>query len=80
MKKLFTDMSIPAVKMSMKYHIGKLYKKGLLKANYSSHDLRHFFAVREYAKDKDIWRVSRLLNHSSLGSTEKYLKGLDRTM
>jgi len=27
-------------------------------------------------KDKDIWRVSRLLNHASLAATKKYLKGL----
>jgi integrase len=53
-----------------------LHKKGLIKAVYSCHDFRHYFAIQEYSKDKDIYRVSKLLGHRSIVITEAYLKGL----
>jgi integrase len=74
---LFTGMSVSAIKRSINYHVSKMFEKGEIRARYSCHDFRHFFAIREYGKDKDIWRVSKLLNHTSLAATEKYLKGLE---
>jgi integrase len=56
--------------------IEKLCKIGEVKAPYSAHDLRHFYAVTEYRKDKDIYRVSKLLGHASIQITENYLRGL----
>jgi site-specific recombinase XerC len=56
--------------------IEKLHRAGKVRAAYSAHDLRHFYAVTEYRKDKDIHRVSKLLNHASISVTENYLKGL----
>ena len=56
--------------------IGKLCKAGKVQAAYSSHDLRHFYSVTEYRRDKDIHRVSKLLGHASILVTENYLKGL----
>jgi integrase len=44
---------------------------------YLCHDLRHYYAKKEYEKTKDIYRVSRLLNHSSLTITEGYLRSLE---
>ena len=76
LSKPFAGMSVPSMKRSINYYVGKMYKKGSLRASYSCHDFRHYFAVREYRKDKDIWRVSRLLNHACLASTEMYLRGL----
>ena len=38
------------------------------------HCLRHTFAVREYIKTKDIFRVCQLLHHSSVVTTEKYAR------
>lgn len=40
---------------------------------FSCHSFRHFFAVREYQVDKDIYRVKVLLHHSSIQTTERYL-------
>jgi site-specific recombinase XerD len=54
----------------------KLAAEGKIKAAYSAHDLRHFYAVREYRKDRDLHRVSKLLGHASIQVTESYLKGL----
>ena len=45
-------------------------------AAYSAHDFRHYFAVSEYLKDKDIYKLSKLLDHSNISVTEGYLKGL----
>jgi len=56
--------------------IKKLYDSGKVKAAYSCHDLRHFFACVEYRRDRDIHRVSRLLGHASIQVTENYLRGL----
>jgi integrase len=54
----------------------KLAEGGKIAAPYSAHDFRHFYAVKEYRKDRDIYRVSKLLGHASILITERYLKGL----
>tara|TARA_R110002012_G_scaffold270897_1_gene456055 strand:- start:1646 stop:2797 length:1152 start_codon:yes stop_codon:yes gene_type:complete len=38
------------------------------------HCLRHTFAVREYVKCRDIFKVCKLLHHSSVTTTEKYAR------
>jgi len=55
--------------------------KGLLgdekvPAQYSAHDLRHFFAVSEYTRNHNIHDLKVLLGHSTIGMTERYLRGL----
>jgi site-specific recombinase XerD len=56
--------------------IKKLQKDGKIKAPYSAHDLRHYFAITEYRKNKDIHKLCKLLGHCSIQITENYLKGL----
>jgi site-specific recombinase XerD len=56
--------------------IKKLHEAGKVKAAYSCHDLRHFYAITEYKADRDIHRVSKLLGHASIQITETYLQGL----
>jgi site-specific recombinase XerD len=70
---LWTDN---AIKCRVDYQMEKMYNGGLLQNQYSSHDFRHYYAVAEYKKNKDIYRVSKLLFHSSIAITERYLKGL----
>ena len=65
-----------AIERRINYQIGKLYQAGKIQAAYSCHDFRHFYAVREYNKDKDILRVSWLLNHTNIAITQKYLRSL----
>ena len=43
---------------------------------FSCHSFRHYFAVEEYSKSKDIEKLRRLLNHSDLGITQIYLQSL----
>lgn len=54
----------------------RLAASGAISHSYSVHDLRHFFATTEYRKDKDLVRVSRLLNHADVKVTTKYLADL----
>ena len=74
---VFSGWTDTKLKNLFKYHTNNLFKKGLIRYAYSCHDLRHFFAITEYKKDCDIYRVSKLLGHSSISITERYLKGLN---
>ena len=72
-----TGNSANAIEARINYHMTKLYKAGKISARYSCHDFRHYFAVQEYEKDKDIVRVSKLLGHSGIQITTDYLKSLN---
>lgn len=76
-KRPFAGLSEDSVRNAFKYSSGKLAKAGKIKAAYSVHDLRHFFAIGEYRKDKDIYRLKTLLGHASIQVTEIYLKGIE---
>jgi integrase len=65
-----------SIELAVAYHIGKLYKAGKIAAAYSCHDFRHFAAIREYGKHRDIKRVRDFLHHSSIAITERYLRGI----
>jgi integrase len=54
----------------------RLAASGVIAHAYSVHDLRHFFASTEYRRDRDLVRVSRLLNHADVKVTTKYLHDL----
>lgn len=55
----------------------RLYNKKIIKAKYSIHDIRHFFAIKLYKKTKDIELVRQALNHSNIAITGLYLKSLE---
>jgi integrase len=73
----FADRTAGGIAESFRYGIKVLIKTGTIQAEYSVHDLRHYFAVTEYSRDHDIYRVSKLLGHSNVTITQNYLKGLD---
>ena len=54
----------------------KLRNQGKISAAYSAHDLRHYFTVSEDMKDKGIYKLSKLLDHTNISITENYLKWL----
>jgi site-specific recombinase XerC len=72
----FSGINPDTLAHRIEYHIGKLHNDGKIKAAYSCHDFRHFYAVTEYRKDKDIKRVQGLLFHSGIQITDQYLRGL----
>lgn len=64
------------IRNGFRYLTRKLYKEGKIIAPYSVHDLRHYFAVHEYQKNHDLYRLKVLLGHASIQVTETYLQGL----
>ena len=76
-KEPFSKWKAYKIENLLRYYTEKLYKQGQIKAVYSAHDFRHFFAVTEYTKNKDIFRLSKLLNHSSIQTTQLYLRSLN---
>lgn len=61
----------------LRYYTSKLFCQGMIKDVYSAHDFRHYFAVQEYSANRDIYRLSKLLNHSSIQTTQLYLRSLN---
>ena len=76
-KKPFAGYSASAIERRVNRRTGELYRAGKIRAQYSAHDFRHYFAVQEYKKRKDIYRLSMLLNHANVAITQVYLKSLD---
>ena len=75
-KSPFGDYSTGALKVRIIRATKKLFKAGLINAPYSAHDFRHYFAVSEYKKDKDIYKLSKMLDHSNIAITQNYLKSI----
>jgi integrase len=76
LKTPFHGFTVNAVEKAVRYCTHKLHESGAINAVYSCHDFRHFYAVTEYQKDKDIHSVKELLHHSSIGITDNYLRSL----
>ena len=75
-KSPFSEYSTNAIKLRIYRQTMKLFNRGRIKSAYSAHDFRHYFAISEYKNDKDIYKLSKLLDHSNIAITETYLKGL----
>lgn len=73
----FSTLRAERLESLFKYYTSRLYSAGLIKYKYSCHDMRHFYALKNYLETKDIYRVSKLLFHTSVNVTENYLKGLN---
>ncbi len=80
MKKPFADWTAAQLTSKVYYALGKAADSGQVEGRYSAHDFRHFFAVREYQKDHDLYRLKELLGHTSIMVTETYLKGLLKSL
>lgn len=82
-KKPFNGMTAPQIKMQVAYWMKRLHQKGIITNCYSCHDFRHHFAVAQYGgiysdmNKGDIYKLQKLLNHSSISITENYLKSLN---
>jgi integrase len=72
----FAGRTANSIEIMIAYYIKKLCKSGKIRGLYSCHDFRHFAAVREYSRDKDILRVRDFLDHSSVAITERYLRSI----
>lgn len=73
----WTGANPEAIRDAFRYLARMLYRKGITKAPYSVHDLRHYYAIKQYRQDHDIYRLKELLGHSSIQVTETYLRGIE---
>jgi site-specific recombinase XerC len=76
LRRPFGGLDEAQLQHAITYELLKAYKAGKVRAAFSPHKLRHYYAATEYRKDKDIRRVSMLLGHSGIAITERYLRGL----
>lgn len=54
-------------------HVGKLGSR-VLPGGWTLHPLRHRFATRSYAAERDLIAVSELLGHASVATTQRYVR------
>jgi site-specific recombinase XerD len=73
----WSNLNQDAIRNAFRYASARLYRERKIQAPYSVHDIRHYFAINDYKKNKDIYRLKILLNHASIQVTELYLKGLE---
>jgi site-specific recombinase XerD len=63
------------VKIRVEY-VSKRFKKALRKTNLNQnihlHSLRHSFASNLVKKGENLWKISKLLGHTNISTTEKY--------
>jgi integrase len=84
LKKPFEGLAANNLEKKVEYYVKALYRQGKLSrldtegkpVIFSCHSFRHFFAVSEYGKNKDIYRLKELLGHSDISVTDKYLRSL----
>ena len=60
-------------------HVGKI-GAGVLPQGYTLHTLRHRFATTAHAGTRDLIVVQRLLGHSSVATTQRYVASSDDAM
>jgi integrase len=75
-KQPFAAVKTGTIQTAFKRLTRRLAAAGVIAHAYSVHDLRHFYATSEYRRDRDLVRVSRLLNHADVKVTTKYLHDL----
>ena len=68
--------SADSLRNRFQYSCRRLFAEHLIAEAYSIHDLRHYFALKEYRQNKDIYALKLLLGHASIQVTEHYLKGM----
>ncbi|GHU47717.1 hypothetical protein FACS1894200_03550 [Spirochaetia bacterium] len=70
----FSSLNINLAKVHLNRVCHRLMRDGKIKTVYSHHDLRHFFATKEYNATHDIKALKTKLNHSSIAVTDRYIE------
>jgi site-specific recombinase XerD len=58
------------------YWLKQAFLSGYVSVKYTAHSCRHHFAVRFYNETKDVFELSRRLNHANIATTNCYLASL----
>jgi len=68
---VFTKDGLPISKHQLQYYFGEAVKKAGI-AHLRFHDLRHTFATRLVQSGIDLYKVSKLLGHMNIKTTQRY--------
>jgi len=71
------DLNKPMVQFNLSNACKKLHSEKKIAHVYHPHSFRHYYAVKQYREHKDIYTVSRLLNHASVQITQRYLESME---
>ena len=74
--KPFKSLPVISLQKYIERITSKLFKAGVIRHTYTAHDFRHYFAASFYSGSKDIVKLSRLLNHASIQTTDIYLQSI----
>ena len=74
--KPFKNYKVITIQMAFKRITNQLKEKGLIRHNYTCHDLRHYFAYTYYTETKDIVKLKTILGHASINVTDIYLQSI----
>jgi len=77
MRSPFKSKTASMVQDNFRYVVEGLFSDKKIAAMYSPHDLRHFAACRIYRESLDIYKTSKILNHSDIGTTQRYLRSIN---
>lgn len=72
----FSGTKTNTLEKQVERELRRLALSGKISDGLSCHSFRHYYAVRQYAANKDIEAVRRLLNHASIATTQTYLREL----
>ncbi len=72
----FKRIEKAGIQVAMSRLTKDMASRGVIRNAYSCHDFRHYYAVNLYRETKDIYAVSRALDHASVAVTETYLAGM----
>lgn len=75
-EKPFKELSKIFIQHSFTTAVRALYKENTIHHEYHPHSIRHLFAVLQYHQDRDIYALSKLLNHTSVNITQRYLDSI----
>ena len=78
--KAFADITKESIQFNLSKRSKALAESGVIPFSFNCHSLRHMYAVLDYSKNKDLYRLSRLLDHASITITVNYLASIDVTV
>lgn len=73
---LNNNVSFQSCKNMILKQIKKLYSEGKIKHPYGLKNFRYFAVLREYNKSHDLESIKKMLNHSTLNTTKRFLQNI----
>ena len=75
-----TNNAVPMLHKGVNSRIERIAEKAGIERDVTAHDLRDTYGTTLARREFDRWKIKDLLGHSSLDSTEKYIKFVGREL